>query len=263
MIPGVIVLIATGIVFSLFYPELYKDKYPEWLKGEKALNLQFMVTAITVSLFFAGVLYPFLSPLTGKGKRNYLYGYGFIDIYQMWLLAVVTGIAIPILWFLGTALLNSWKHRKNEQDYRMAFRESDLPIEILRKIRDYDSESKAWFPIVTIQSTMLKGFLVEKDAVDKKELWLIPPINVVWQTDANAINDEFSKCKSDNNTSLETLLKVLEQAIQKTPEHKEGMAIEWKNIRGYIEKPCKIPKSAIGTRQVSESLFYSEVAEDE
>lgn len=263
MIPGVIVLIATGIVFSLFYPELYKDKYPEWLKGEKALNLQFMVAAITVSLFFAGFLYPLLSPLTGNGKRNYLFGYGFIDIYQMWLFAVITGIAIPIIWFLGTALLNSWKHRKNEQDYRKAFRESDSPMDFLRKISDSDPESKAWFPVLAIQSTTLKGFLIEKDSADKQELWLIPPINVVWQSAADVLNDEFSKCKNEKNASLETLLKVLERSALETSEQKGVKSLEWKTIPGYINKPFKIPKSAIGTRQDPESLFYSAFDEDE
>lgn len=263
MIPGVIVLIIVGIVFSLLFPEVYKDKYPEWLKGEKALNLQFMVIAITVSLFFAGFLYPFLSLLTGNGKRNYLYGYGFIDIYRMWLFAVLTGIAIPIFWLFGTALLNSWKHRKNEQDYRRTFRESDSPMEILRKIRNSDPESQAWFPIVTLQTTTLIGFLIEKDTADKQELWLIPPITVVWQNDADALNDEFSKCNNDKNASLDVLLKILEKATQETSERKGVKSLEWKKINGYIEKPCKAPKSTIDSRKAPESLFYSEFAEDE
>ncbi len=263
MIPGVIVLIATGIVFSLFYPELYKDKYPEWLKGEKALNLQFMVAAITVSLFFAGFLYPLLSPLTGNGKRNYLFGYGFIDIYQMWLFAVVTGIAIPILWMRGKALMNYLKHQKSEQDYRKAFRESDSPMDFLRKIRDSDPESKAWFPVLTIQSTTLKGFLIEKDTARKQELWLIPPINAVWQTDADVLNYEFTRYRNNKNASLENILNVLERGALETSERKGVRSIEWKSITGYIEKPCKIPKSGIGTPQAPESLFYNDFVEDE
>lgn len=264
MIPGVIVLIVTGIFFSLFFPELYKDKYPEWLKGEKAMNLQFMVAAITVSLFFAGFIYPYLSTLTGHGQRNYLYGYGFIDIYQMWFFAVLTGgIVIPILWMSGMALLISWKHHKSEQDYQMAFRESDSPMVFLKKIRDCNPESKAWFPVLTIQSTMLKGFLIEKDTEEKQELWLIPPINVVWQTDADDLNDEFSKCKSEKNESIETLLLLLERATQKTSENKGVKLLEWIKNKGYIEKPCKILKSEIGSRQAPESLFYSYPAEDE
>lgn len=263
MIPGVIVLIATGIVFSLFHPELYKEKYPEWLKGEKALNLQFMVAAITVSLFFAGFLYPLLSPLTGNGKRNYLFGYGFIDIYQMWLFAVVTGIAIPILWMIGKALMNYLKHQQSEQNYRKAFRESDSPMEFLKKIRDSDPEYKAWLPIVTIQSTTLKGFLIEKDSADKQELWLIPPINVVWQIDADDRNDEFERYRNDKDASLDDILNVLERGVLDTSERKGVKSLEWKTVKGYIEKPCKIQKSAFGTPKGPESLFYSKLAEDE
>lgn len=185
MIPGVIVLIVTGIIFSFYSSELYKNKYPEWLKGEKALNLQFMVAAITVSLIFAGFIYPLLSSLAGNGKRNYLNGYGFIDIYQMWLFAVVIGIAIPILWMTVTTLLNFWKHHKCEQDYQTAFNVSDSPMEFLGKIHDSNPDSKAWFPVVQIEKTKLKGFLIEKDNVDKQELWLLPPINVVWQAHAD------------------------------------------------------------------------------
>jgi hypothetical protein len=86
---------------------------------------------------------------------------------------------------------------------------------------------------------------------------------VVWENDADALKDEFSKCNNDKNTSLDVLLKILERATQETSERKGVKSLEWKKINGYIEKPCKVPKSAIGTRQVLESLFYSEVAEDE
>lgn len=263
MIPGVIVLIVTGIIFSLFFPEIYKEKYPEWLKGEKALNLQFMVSAITVSLIFAGFIYPLLAPLTGNGKRNYLYGYGFIDIYQMWLFAVVTGIAIPLFWKLGTALLNYLKHQKSEQDYRKAFRDSDSPMAFLKKILDSDPESKAWFPVLTIQSTMLKGFLIEKDTEKKQELWLIPPINVVWQTDADDLNNEFSRYRNDKNASLDDILKVLERGTVEPSERKGVKSLEWKTVNGYIEKPSKIQKGAFGTPKAPESLFYSKFSEDE
>lgn len=262
MLPGIIVVIVVGISFYFFFPEIYKEKFPEWMKGEKLLDPRLWVVAIMVSLLFVWKIYPFFTKFILGSERSYLRGYGFIDIFLMWGFSVLTGVIIFSLWWLWSILFAYVQKLKKERRYQQReYRDDESPETFLEKITRAGLGNGAWYEVVTMTSTGKKGFLIEKDRADILELKIMPPIELIWQSGADNFPDDFDKCIGDRNTSLQRIMTLIQEGRDAASGEKGLQKMNWKQATGYIEKPYSVKKSDIGSRGKPESPFYSTVAE--
>jgi len=93
LLPGILAVITAGMWWQGFKPADQKDKFPL-----KARNEAFWVVAVSVSILI-GAIYPAFSELVLGQRRNYLFGYGLMDVIWIW----VMGIGSGVLYSLGAA----------------------------------------------------------------------------------------------------------------------------------------------------------------
>lgn len=258
MVPGFIIIIVAGLIlaWTSFIPSQLKEKIPEWTKGDKITDLRFWVVAITLSLFMARWLYPFLTEhFTSYGKRDYLYGYGFSDMVMMWWFSVITGIflafSIYVIWLLSKVIVWSYK----EITYRLSYSEGDNPETLLKKainkgMTDYRLKK------VSVRSTGKKAFLIESDSHAKDALWIIPSVKILWQIDALDQMESFNEINDNETTPLPAILDYL----QNSRKGKSLVSIEWEK-KGYIDNPQRVKKGELDMEQANASIFYPTLSE--
>ena len=191
MFPGFIMIVAAGLVWSLFLRGEKAEKFSGYFKSGKIADPRFWVIAITLSLFMAVFGYPWL---TGKfrfiGRRDYLYGYGFHDIVWMWLLSVFLGVSLSLI---AALIFWGWKKMielKKNIDFETDFKETDDPVVLLKKMLRKGINNVVLVR-VTIKDSKEKGWSIEPDSLGKKEFWIIPFIEVLLQNKATELYDEF------------------------------------------------------------------------
>jgi len=91
LLPGVLTVVTVGLWWLLTKPADQKDKFPL-----KARNEYFWVVAITVSIIIAG-LYPLLTSWLLKTRRDYLYGYGLLDVVLAWTFGLGGGVLYIVI----------------------------------------------------------------------------------------------------------------------------------------------------------------------
>lgn len=257
MVPGFIIIIVAGLIltWTSFIPSQLKEKIPEWTKGDKITDLRFWVVAITLSLFMARWLYPFLTEhFTSYGKRDYLYGYGFSDMVMMWWFSVITGIflafSIYVIWLLSKGI--HWLYK--EITYRLSYSERNDPETLLNKAVK-KGITQSWMKQVKVLSTGKKAFLIETDSHTKDALWIIPSVKVLWQSDALEQYESFNEIIEKEATPLHLILDNLKNEREPSKKGKGLISVEWEK-NTYIDKPQRVKKEDLGIEQTTASIFY-------
>jgi hypothetical protein len=246
MFPGFIMIVAFGLVWNVFLRGENAEKFSAYFKSGKITDLRFWVIAITLSLFMAVFGYPWLTEqLKFIGRRDYLYGYGFHDIVWMWLLSVFLGVTIS----LATVLIFfGWKkfiELKKNSDFEKDFKETDDPIIFLKKMVKKGLDN-AVLVRVTKKDSKEMGWSVEPDTLGKKEFWIIPAIEVLWQIKASELYDEFDdKINGNIPSALSSILETIDKGITQKPQGTGLVAVSWDKVDGFILKPQKIVRENI------------------
>ncbi len=253
VLPGFIILIAAGLTWPWIVPEPYKKSYPEWLSSAKKDDFRFWVVAITFSLAMVGVLYPFYTSITPFGRRNFLYGYGFIDITLMWSFSLFTGILISATGWLVACLViqkNRWKIRPDDLD----------PVILLAKVVHFNARSTSWFKIATLQDPPnLKGFLMPKEKAEDESVWLIPHVEVMFKKDADTANDKFNEKINDKDIILADFLDDIRSgrlSIGNNPAVIQS--VNWKRMEKFITRPIQVKEKELDNIEPEQSVFVTE-----
>ncbi len=253
VLPGFIILIAAGLTWPWIVPEPYKKSYPEWLSSAKKDDFRFWVVAITFSLAMVGVLYPFYTSLTPFGRRNFLYGYGFIDITLMWSFSLFTGLLISATgWCVACLVIrnNRWKITSNDRD----------PVILLAKVVHFNDRSPSWFKIATLQGPPnLKGFLIPKKKAEDESVWLIPHVKVMFKKDANTSIENFNEKINDKDIILADLLDDIRSG-RLSPENNPAViqSVDWTKMEKFITKPIQVKEEELGNIESEQSVFVTE-----
>jgi len=249
VLPGFIILIAAGLTWPWIVPEPYKKSYPEWLSNAKKDDLRFWVVAITFSLAMVWVLYPIYMSFTTFGSRNFLFGYGFMDITMMWTFSLFTGLLISATGWLGAYLMilkNRWK-----------ISPLDIPETLLPKVVHFRPQSTSWFKIATLQDPPnLKGFLIPKENAEDDSVWLIPFVKVLFNKEDDKLYDKYN----ENNKDI-TLADFLDDFISGRSSKEKGsliQKIEWYSDDNIItiKKPMLVKEDKLEDIQKEQSVFY-------
>ncbi len=236
-------LFLPGFLMALVFMILWKSVHPK--SGQyDVMKPGFWVSAISLSIL-AGMFYPGVTDFFGN-ERNYLYGYGLVDILYVWGGSLVAGLMAWILCvsaILGVATIKSW-YRRQLTEYSV----NDKPLRMLRKMNRND----VVFPLdrasVKIEGGTETLFVVVKV---EQDYWLMPKILWTVNTkgaDANLRHEIISKatdCASD-----------LESAVQLVESLHKNVSFEWKESRAVAgpvrrnESDVTVPRS-----QTPETLF--------
>jgi len=239
--PGIIIIVLAGLSWNTFVPTPWKEKLPEYLQGTSITDVRFWVISITLSLFMVCIFYPVLT------KRDYLYGYGFLDIVWMWLISVVFGVMISIVVALAV-----WSWQKYIQ-----LKETDVPLKMLRKMVR-NGINTIELHTVTIKDSKEKGFLIETENQATKECMIIPFIEVLWQQDADKLIDEFDKkVNGDSPSTLRSILETIDKGLNQKKERTGLISVSWLKNEGFIQEPKKIERANIDVGVVTECVMRS------
>ncbi len=260
MFPGFIMIVAFGLVWNLFLRGEKAEQFSEYFKAGKITDLRFWVISITLSLFMALFGYPWL---TGKlrfiGRRDYLYGYGFHDIVWMWLLSVSLGVTVSLM---AALLLFGWRKimaLKKSSDFENDFKESDDPIVFLRKMVRKGIDSVVLVR-VTITDSKEMGWSIEPDGLGKKEFWIIPFIDALWQKQVTELYDEFEeKINRATPAELNSILETIDKGIAQKPQGTGLVAVSWAKVDGFIVKPQKTVRERIDFDAVKECVVRAAI----
>lgn len=253
VLPGFIILIAAGLTWPWIVPEPYKKSYPEWLSSAKKDDFRFWVVAITFSLAMVVVLYPLYTSITPFGMRNFLYGYGFIDITLMWSFSLFTGLLISATgWLVACQMIkkNRWKIRPDEPD----------PVILLAKVMHFNARSTSWFKIATLQDPPnLKGFLIPKEKAEDESVWLIPYVEVMFKKDADIPHDKFNEKINDKDIILADFLDDIRSG-KLSLEHNPAViqSVNWKTMEKFITKPIQVKEEKLDNIEPEQSVFVTE-----
>jgi|GEM_PF-3539081 len=244
--PGIIILVLAGLTWKAFVPSPWKEKFPEFMKGAVTTDVRFLVTAITVSLLMVWQGYPFLTQyFTKTGRRDYLYGYGFMDIVRLWLFSVMIGITFSVIM---AGLVWLW------QKY-IQLEETDKPVDLLRKMLKNGINSVE-LQRVTLTASNEKGFLIDSVSTATKEFLIIPIVDVIWQKDAHTLYDKFDKkINGDSPSSLRSILDTLDKGLKQNKAGTGLLVASWLQLDGFIKAPQKIEKENFVVDSEKESFI--------
>ncbi len=257
--PGLIMIIIFSLVWKSLTPGPEKEKFPEFLNGDKITDLRFWVVAITLSLVMVWKGYSLMTvAFTSFGHRDYLYGYGFKDIVCMWFFSVAIGtisalLTAGILYCFKKVIL--WKKRYEAKN---AFHESDIPMMVLKKMLDRGF-NEARLSEITVKSTKEKGFIIESDLSDpeKKAVWIIGRIHVACQEDAQNLVTTLQAHIADPKSTLDLIVSDFKDGLkEENTNKKRGIEeIKWENMPGYVVRPKYVEKTDLENEIPSRFIF--------
>lgn len=145
---------------------------------------EFALLSITLSLVAASA-YPLITRMFNH-PRDYLRGYGLVDIFQVWFGSVFVGLFAWSVVTGGRTLgerlrLHRERARNAQEENERALRtprETDSPLDILDKL----ARNKVRFPLprVTVSGRGGQAFLLlQEEKQVPQVVWLAPPIEVV------------------------------------------------------------------------------------
>ncbi len=248
--PGIIITVLAGLTWKAFVPSPWKEKYPEYMKGSTITDIRFLVIAVTVSLLMVWQGYPLLTQYFTKiGRRDYLYGYGFLDIVRMWLFSVIIGTMISLI-----VAFFVWLWQKFIQ-----LKVNDQPVSLLRKMLRNGMNSVV-LQRITVTASKEKGFLIESVSSASKEFLIIPYIEVLWQQNADKLIQEFNmKINGDSPSTLRSVLETLNKGLKQKEEGSGLYAASWLPLEGYIKAPQIIEEENIVVDSEKECVIRSKV----
>jgi hypothetical protein len=180
-------------------------------------NPQFWVIAITLSIFMA-LLYPAITGLLYKVRRNYIGAYGLKDVVNIWFISILIGVVARGLVYAYKMLVAMY--------YTPS--ENDSPIKILRKLRWQKLGIILPRVKVKIGQTEVAVFRIQERKGNQKTFWVAPYINMTWQ---NAADDTFKAAvdtQMERGRKISDLIALLKQ--------KDKVNLQWDKT-GVIGAP--------------------------
>ncbi len=228
LLPGFLMLITFIALWTRCVP---KKKLELEVKSP-----EFGLLAITLS-FVAYLLY------LGITKRNYLVGYGLLDVFLIWFGS--TGLAI-LTWLVVVGIRKLVIKRKT-------LTKDDEPIIMLRKLARNGVE----FPLKQVDVQVGQGrswrCFVLLDDRERKEIWVALPIRLTWGATAEwqTRKELVEQLREKNPNRLADLLK---QAMKKRVVKK----IDWRQY-GKIKGPTSVEADRVQVcRDLSPRYFFEE-----
>ncbi|MFH1524166.1 MAG: hypothetical protein ABIF04_04310 [Chloroflexota bacterium] len=200
LLPGMLAVITIGLWWKLFKPTESQKEFPLTFKSES-----FWLVSISISILIA-VLYPSFTEIVLKDRRDYLYGYGIIDIMWIWFLGVALGLIYSLVGAVGRML---WG--------KMLFpAENDSPVTLLRKL--HRQGLKVGLHKVRLKDGDRELYLLQKWHGFNGNYWVSEHIGYS-QTD-NAIEQKIEKhlVINGNPGKLANLLDQGKVAINQRPQ---------------------------------------------
>ena len=217
-VPSLLVL--PGFLVTVTFISLWKLK-PAKKIVFNVKEPEFWLIAISLSLIMI-LIYPPITALLTKwqlitGPRNYLAGYGVVDIVILWIVSILIGLVFYLLAFLVDNAIQRWKES-------MKFNGQESEIGLLNKLI-YNKHSFIC-PIVEVKSKDYdkQGYLIEFKEVEKgKKAIICPLIGIEWLDIVETQKEEIVKLlNSKSFDEMKLLFELLKQAIN----HK-NLALSW------------------------------------
>lgn len=253
ILPGFLMIVIAVMMWKLLVPLPQK----EILK----INLtspEFWSIAIGISLLMAWIVYPFLtSIIPGIGRRDFLSGYGFHDIIWMWLFSFAIGGLFSVISSLVIRNLQRRKAAKERVKLEKAIKQTDIPMGMLKKLVE-NKVSAVRYREAEIKSSKMKGFIVEKDYVNKKKYWLSPRITIWWYEDDKDLRGKVGDL-IEKKKDLKELVEMLEQGETSGKNEKKGIVkVEWRKKQGEVEKLTEVAVSELDVKNEWKDIFSHE-----
>lgn len=231
LLPGFLMIVTVGLLWKLSRPT---QEFPL-----KVSSPEFWLVAITLSILMAGV-YPIATDRLTGIRRNYLEGYGLIDVIQVWLSSILLAVAI----YVGTMGTRNLAKRAlqwvgSAQQRRRTPSADDDPLTLLRKLHRQNLGVYLDRVVLKIEEVNHFAFVLERTREDRETLWVGPSIVVEWLEGADVgLRMQVDKQLGEKGSAA-TLAVLLERG------HKEGaLRVTWKQmnrlIRPYLAKKADI-----------------------
>ncbi len=229
VLPGFLIVATIGLLWTYTGIPNAAGVVPAY--AFKTLGTDFWLVAVTLSLLSA-VVYP---TLTG---RNYLDGYGMIDVALVWggsVLFAVVGFTVVT----GTWRFVRWRRRWKEGRLLPALTDDQLTT--LEKLARRRLSLNLKQADVTIAGKQERGFLLEPDFGVANDLWVAPGITL--KTDPKTAPDILDQ--------LQALLDAgdaaaLAEFLRINNREKKQFVVGWKP-RGALEHPTPVPRKDVAS----------------
>ena len=255
ILPGFLIILIAGMLWKLLVPPPQKDKLKIDVKTPK-----FWAVAIALSLLMAWIGYPFLTSLIpGLGHRDFLSGYGFHDIIWMCLFSITIGVLFSVISAFVIRTLQQIKAAKEKMKLEKAIKKTDSPMEMLKKLVEKEV-STVRYREAEIKSSKLKGFIVEKEQVNKQSYWLSPRITIWWYEEDNEIRGKVVDL-IEKKKDLKEIVELLEEGENLGENDKKGIAkVEWREKQGEVEMLTEVAVSELDFKNEWKDIFSHETA---
>jgi hypothetical protein len=241
VLPGFLALVTLGLLWKLVGPKI---EFPL-----KSSTPEFWLVAITLSIFSA-VAYPWATEKWGAMRRDYLNGYGLLDVVQVWFGSILLGLCLCLalgfcMWAHKT--WRAWKQRQWE------FSPNDGPLQFLGKFAKRHRPPNLDRVQVTdpAGATSREAFWVEPVPPEGTDVWVAPKIVVKWRDSKN--RPDLQKEVQDQVTSTgstATLVRLLQ-----TAETAGLLTADWETEgRAWVTGVSKFKRTSI-TRKGSQQLL--------
>jgi len=196
-LPGFLAIVTANLWWLYRKPAEQKDRFPLKAKTE-----QFWVVAILISILATG-LYPSWTWLILHGhSRNYLYGYGLVDLLLAWFLGCLLGT-------LAYWAYESWLHAYPKIRYP---NESTPPLQVLKKLSHFDR--KVFQHYYSCQQPQGNFFLLHNKNDSLAEWWLGSEIRIRRQDNLTPELEKQISNQLNVQGDLKILIPLLETALQ-------------------------------------------------
>jgi len=231
LLPGFLMIITAGLLWKLGQAT---REFPL-----RVSNPEFWLVAITLSILMAGI-YPIATKHLMGIRRNYLEGYGLIDVVYVWMSSILLA-ALTYIVAIGIRNLvkrtSQWVRSVNQQ--RRAPSEADDPVTLLKKLHRQNLGVYLERVELKIKGANHFAFVFEAHGEDWETLWVGPAIVVEWLEGVDVkLRMQVDKQLGEKGSAA-TLAALLERG------HKEGyLRVTWKQM-GQLTKPYLAKKADI------------------
>lgn len=166
-----------GLLMTFVFTRLYNRTVP----AENALfsdlkSASFIIVSIFLSLLTLA-LYPILTQVFIRAPRNILQGYGFTDIFWIWMFSIGLGV-LAMVGVQAVREVQEWREKRRRAaeaaQERQRLQPGDTPDVALYKLSTTYNQRKLTYPQMQHEG---KNYFVVVNAGEGKS-WIVPPVLV-------------------------------------------------------------------------------------
>lgn len=235
LLPGFLLLITFGFLWTRVTP---KTEFLELTSPE------FWLFAVLLSLLSLP-LYPWITGLFGA-SRNYLYGYGLLDLLYVWIGSIITGGIVYLILVGGTNVarrFRCWIQELVVRNRTPGIRDS--PIDILRKLtrQGLTIERECAVVLMGDPQISVEAYLLQAYDASQDTIWIAPPMSIEWNGTSHA--ELYNKIQAALN--LESSASKLADLLEKG--HKENrLDVVWMPM-GPLTRQCRVRSADVSSVQ--------------